>query len=103
MLVPNATVSTVLVCTQMLQFGGVSLSYMRLQLEEGCTEHSSACCAPPQFAVDSTAGVDNLIMKCKVCTAPCSHSHSVLVAGGGGGGRTSHGHLGLQYMCVLIQ
>ena len=53
-------------CTQLLQFGGVTLSYMRQQLEEGCAEHSLACCTLPQFAVDDTAGVDNLIMKCKV-------------------------------------
>lgn len=66
--------------SQMLQFGGVSLSYLRQQLEEGCTEHSLVCCAPPQFAVDGTAGVDNLIMKCKVrkpTTRCCYHQWSV--------------------------
>jgi len=50
-----------------LQQDGVTLDYIRVQLEECTVEHSQTCLGQPVFTMETALGLQNIIMSCPVC------------------------------------
>ncbi len=51
----------------LLQQDGVTLDYVRAQLEECSAEHSVCCLGQPVFTLETTLGMHNIIMTCPLC------------------------------------
>lgn len=46
---------------------GITLDYLRQQLEDCSTQHSAMCAGTPVFSLDTAVGIQSMVMNCTVC------------------------------------